>query len=202
MAPFNYCTVQDAFQYGNSAGSSTDPVNEQAFMAARIIPQVSRAIDRYCQQFFSMDTYTAQVLKAVVDRDGVLSCYPSVPTMSAPTSTEYRSGNSATWLSLSGADVEESIHGCTVRFLGQDFSGIRLQRIQVRMSYTGGYADISALPDDLRGAAYQLCWYEFQRRSATQDQTAIPELGITIIPGSWPANIRRTLDHYRKVIAQ
>lgn len=199
---FDYCTAAEVFAYGNSAGQSTDPVNESAFMATKIIPSLSRMIDNYCEQAFSLATYTDKILKGVVDADGVLTCYPSVPTMTTPTATEYRYGNLANWLSLSGADVIEQNHGCIVRFLGGSLLAIRGKRIQVRMSYEGGYADLASLPEDLRGAARGLAWYEFQRRSAPMDQSAIPELGVVIIPGNWPANYRRVLDDYRKVIAQ
>ena len=140
----------------------------------------------------------AKVLKLLVlDVDGVLTCYPSVPTMTTPTDTEYRAGNSATWLSISGADVYEQNHGCIVRFLGLSLLAIRGKRIQVRMSYQGGWADLETFPDELRGAARELAWWTFQRRSAPMDQTALPDLGVLIIPGSWPANIRRTLDNYK-----
>jgi hypothetical protein len=199
---FDYCTAYEVFALGNDAGNSIDPVNQAGVMEEQIIPAVSRAIDRYCGLFFSAETYTNYVLRGVVDKDGVLTAYPPVPTMTDPTA-EYRAGNSASWLSISGAtvDVEEKPHGCVVRWLGFDLSLIRFSRIQVRASFTGGYADINALPDDLRLACQGICWYEFKRREAVQDRTAIPELGMVIIPGQWPSNYRKMLDHFRKVVA-
>lgn len=198
---FDYCTVREAFDYGNNEGNATNPVNEAGVMA-RCVTAVSRAIDNRCHQNFSSETYTEQVLHGVVDTDGTLTCYPPVPTMSAPSVAEYRAGNGATWLSLGGAtiDIEEANHGATVRFLGLDLSAIRFGRIQVRLSYSGGYADLAALPADLRWAAQALAWFEYKRREATQDQTAIPELGIITIPGQWPANVRQILDDYTKVV--
>lgn len=200
---FNYCSANEVFGYGNDAGNSTDPVNQAAFMEEKIIPAVSRAIDRYCGQAFSLETYTDLILRAVVDPDGVLTVYPPCPTMAEPTAAEYRAGNSASWLSLGGGtvDIEEQPHGCVLRWLGLSLLDIRFGRIQVKTSFTGGYADMSAMPDDLRLAAMGLCWYEFKRREAVQDKTAIPELGMVIIPGSWPANYRRTLDHFKKMAA-
>lgn len=199
---FDYCTAREAFDYGNDAGNSVDPVNQAGYMESIIVPAVSRAIDTYCCQFFSAETYTDTVLRGVVDKDGVLTAYPPVPTMAEPTIAEYRAGNSANYLSIGGTvDVEEKKSGCILRWLGADYSAIRFGRIQVRATFTGGYADVNALPADLRLAAIGLCWYEFKRRETVTDRTAIPELGMVIIPGTWPANYRRTLDHFRKVVA-
>jgi hypothetical protein len=200
---FDYCSPQDAFDYGNSAGTATDPVNEYAVMV-RLVTAISRAIDNYCQQAFSAETYTADVLRGVVDRDGVLTCYPAVPVMSAPTVAEYRYGAAAGWLPLAAAnaDVVEAKSGAVVRFLGSDLSSIRAQRIQVRMSYTGGYASQAVLPSDLAWYASALAWLTYQRRSAPMDVTAVPEMGIVIRPGAWPVDIKQGLQEYVKVVAK
>lgn len=200
---FDYTTPTEAFDYGNSAGTATDPVNEAGVMA-RCVTGVSRAIDAWCHQAFSAETYTDAKLTGVVDRDGVLNVYPSVPVMSAPTAAAYRYGASSVWLSLDLAnlDIIEASHGCTVRFLGQDFTALRFHRIQVQMSYSGGYADLTALPSDLRWYATALSWLTYQRRTAPMDRTAIPELGVVINPGAWPVDIRQGLRRYMKVVAQ
>jgi hypothetical protein len=197
---FDYCAPTDAFSYGNSAGTATDPVNEAAVMQ-QVVTAVSRAIDGYCGQVFYEQAYSAQVLRGVVDADGVLTCAPPVPVMDVPTVAEYRYGASTSWLPLTvaDADVEEQPHGCTVRFLGSNFLVLRAARIQVRLTYQGGYANVEALPSDLAWCAQALSWLTYQRRSAPMDSTAMPELGIVINPGVWPADIRQTLNRYKKV---
>lgn len=200
MAPFDYCTAADAFAYGASAGTATDPVNEAAVMG-HVVTAISRAIDGYCEQVFYQSAYSSQVLRAVVDSDGILTCYPAVPVMDAPTAAEYRIGNSAVWLPLTVADAEvtEAPSGCTVRFLGADLLDCRFKRIQVRMTYSGGYANRNTLPSDLAWYAQALSWLTYQRRSAPMDATAMPELGIVIRPGAWPVDIRQGLNRYVKV---
>ena len=198
---FDYCTAAEAFAYGGSAGTATDPVNEAAVMA-QVVTAVSRQIDGWCEQAFSQASYTSQVLRGVVDVDGVLTCYPPVPVMDAPSAAVYRYGAFASWLPLTvtDADVEEAPYGCTVRFLGASALALRGIRISIQLTYQGGYADAAALPSDLAWVARALSWLTFQRRSAPMDATAMPELGIVINPGVWPADIRQTLGHYKKVV--
>lgn len=70
----------------------------------------------------------------------------------------------------------------------------------MRLTYTGGWADASALPSDFTWYAQALAWLSYQRRSAPMDSTAMPELGIVINPGVWPADIRQGLGRYKKVV--
>lgn len=197
---FDYCTASEAFAYGGSAGNGTDPINEAAVMA-EVVTAASRAIDRYCHQSFSTETYTDQRLRARIDQDGVLTCYPPVPTLTTPTAAAYRVGNALTWtaLDLSSIDIETHPHGSVVRFLTPNLVAYRTQRSYVQLSYTGGYANRAALPDDLAWAARAVAWYEYQRRSAPLDQTAMPSMGIVVIPGDWPRHITSKLTDYVKV---
>lgn len=199
---FDYCTAAEAFAYGNSDGSAVDPVNESAVMAS-VVTAVSRAIDGYCVQAFSRETYTDRLLRGVVDRDGVLSVSagaPVVPTLSA---ASYRVGAALAWESLTVSDAEilEAESGATIRFLGTDLSLMRFRRVTVKATYTAGYADLAAVPRDLRWAAQALAWLAYQRRSAPMNSTAMPELGIVINPGAWPPDIKQILNRYLKVVA-
>jgi hypothetical protein len=200
MAAFDYTTAAAAFGYGGSAGASVDPVDEQTVMA-EAVTAVSRGIDRHCHQDFSVETYTLRRLRGKVDQDGILTCYPPAPTISAVTAIEYRVGGATVWIAgdATNADAEEHIHGATVRLLGLNLINLRSARIDVRLSYTGGYADRDALPDDLAWAARAAAWYEFQRRSAPLDKTAMPSMGIVVIPGDWPKHITERLQRYVKV---
>lgn len=197
MTPFDYTMPAAVFAYGNSAGIATDPVDESAVMA-ELVTGYSRAIDQYCNQAFSADAYTNQELRAVVDVEGVMTCYPKVPVMSTPSAASYRRGSSSSWVDLSASalDVEENTFGCVVRTLDQDFSGQRGQRLLMRLSYTGGYADLAALPSDFEWAMRALCWWAYQKRSAPADKTAIPEMGIVIVPSNWPPHIKGMFKPY------
>ena len=186
---FDYTTAQDVFAYGNSAGTATDPINEAALMAD-LITGMSRSIDTYCNQQFSLATYSSQVLSALIDSDGILTCYPPVPTISAITAADWRQGLSPTHttLSISALDIEEHAFGCVVRSAG-NYLRYRGGRISMRLSYTGGWANLAAVPSDFEWAMRCLCWWAYQKRSAPTEQTAIPELGVLVIPGNWPPHI-------------
>lgn len=188
---FDYTTAALTFAFGNSAGTATDPVNEATVMAS-LITAMSRAIDTYCNQDFSIATYSQQLLRALIDQDGLLTCYPPVPTMTTPTAADWRLGSSSTWSTLdtSNLDVEINAFGCVLRNVNTRFMYYRGARVQMRISYSGGYANLAALPADFEWAMRALCWWAYQKRSAPGDTTAIPDLGVLIIPGNWPPYIR------------
>lgn len=193
---FDYTSVSNVFAYGNSAGNATDPVNESAVMAA-LVTAMSRAIDTYCNQSFSAATYTDQALRTVVDSDGILTCYPPVPTMAAPTAASWRAQGGATWATLDATqfDVEEHSFGCVVRFLGRSFTGYRGSRLGARLSYTGGWANLAAVPADFEWAMRALCWWAYQKRTAPSDPT-VTEFGQLVVPGSWPRHIKDLFTDY------
>jgi len=199
---FDYTTPTNVFAYLNSAGNGTDPVNEATEMQ-RLVTGMSRAIDTWCNQAFSVATYSGQELRAVVDVEGVLTCYPAVPTMSAPTAVAYRQARSSSWVELSAAqlDVEENTAGCVVRTLDQNFSQWRGGRLQMRLSYTGGYANLAALPSDFTWAMDALCGWAYQKRSAPIDATAAPAFGQLYIPSNWPGHIKQMFSTYKRWVA-
>ena len=198
---YDYCTTSEVFAYGDSAGTQASPSSAVTVLAS-IITGVSRAIDARCNQAFSRETYSDQRLTGGIDRDGVFQVALPVPTLAAPTAASYRVGTSTTWLALALTDIDVVARpfGARVYFLDTALLAVRGQRVSVRLSYIGGYADREALPADLRLAAQAASWYEFTRRSAPQDQTALPELGMVITPGSWPRHVRDLLNpHTRQV---
>lgn len=199
---FDYCTPAEAFGYGGSAGNSSDPINEQAMMAD-VVTACSRAIDTACHQTFYRETYTDQRYRARIDRSGILTIAVGVPTIASITAASYRVEGGLSWLSpdLSEADTEEHPYGTIVRFLTSGLLGVRGGRVDVKLSFTGGYASASVMPADLRWACKAAAWYEYQRRSAPLDKTAMPSMGIVIIPGDWPKHITSKLAAYTRPVA-
>ena len=194
---FDYTTSANVFSFGGSAGTATDPVNEATVMAS-LVTAMSRAIDTYCSQAFSLTTYTLESYRALVDQEGVLTCYPPVPTMTTPTAADWRPGRSSSWTALdtSRLDVETNPFGCVVRTLDSSYLSWRGARVQLRLSYSGGWANLAAVPADFEWAMRALCWWAYQKRSAPQDTTAIPDLGVLIVPGTWPPYIRELFKDY------
>jgi hypothetical protein len=197
MAPFDYTSSAACFAFGNSAGSAVDPVSETAVMGA-LVSGMSRAIDSYCNQAFSLATYTLESYRALIDQDGSLTCYPPVPTMAAPTAADWRLGSASNWaaLAIANLDVEVNSFGCVVRAINGAFGFYRGARLQMRLSYTGGWANLAAVPVDFEWAMRALCWWAYQKRSAPGETTAIPELGVLIVPGNWPNYIREMFRPY------
>lgn len=197
---FDYCTASEAFAYGGSAGASVDPVDEQGLMAS-IVTGASRAIDTFCRQFFSRETYAQQVYPGKVDREGALVINLPVPLVVSVSALEYRvSGGS--WLSadLSATDWTDATQGALLTWWTAGLLAARGRPIQARLSYVAGYADHDSMPADLRWAARAVAWYEYQRRSAPMDKTAMPGMGVVIVPGDWPPHIRNRLAPYARVV--
>lgn len=193
----DYTTAADVFAYGNSLGTATTPVNEGTVMG-NLITGMSRGIDRYCNQVFSGATYTDQVLRAQVDLDGVLTCYPPVPAITSISAASYRGGASARSIELatSDLDIEQNTFGCVVRVLNRSFVELRGARLQMRLTYVGGWAALSDVPADFVWAMRALCWWAYQKRSAPTEKTAIPEMGVLVIPGNWPGHIKQMFKNY------
>jgi len=200
MAPFDYTEPNLVFGYGNSDGSAVTPVVEGSLMAD-LVTGMSRALDVYCNQTLYGASYTAEPYRALVDQEGVLTCYPAVPTMAQPTAAAWRVGRSSVWTTLNAAalDIEINTFGCVVRVVDSDYLPWRGQRVQMRLTYTGGWANLAAVPADFAFATRRLCWWAYQKRSAPIDQTAIPEMGILTIPSNWPKDLK---DAYRQYVRQ
>jgi hypothetical protein len=195
---FDYTTPTNVFNYLNSAGNGTDPVSEANEMA-RLVTGMSRAVDQWCNQAFSLATYTNQALRAVVDVEGVLTCYPAVPVMSTPTAASWGS-RTFTTIDVTTLDVTNAPSGAVVRAFGS-YGAARGQRLILRLSYTGGYANLAAMPEDFTWAVDGLCAWAYQKRSAPIDATAAPAFGQLFIPSNWPGHIKTMLSNYKRWVA-
>ena len=172
---------------GGLAGTTIQP--QELAMIDTIIASASRMIDNHCYQAFSLATYTNQILRAQITIDGSLQCWPAVPTMSTPTAASFRVLPTATWTSIDTSllDITPSNSGCRVMVLSNTLGLPRVgSTIQMRLSYSGGWT-ASTIPTDFSYAATALCWWLYQKRSAPMERTAIPEMGILVIPGKWPS---------------
>lgn len=182
--------------YGNMQNPDTDRLDG-------MVTAYSAGVDKFCHQVFGQATYTDQVRPGHIDRDGVLMCYAPVPTMAAPTAFRWRYGRIATYtpITLSLLDVEERRDGCLVRVLDSDYRDYRGQRLQVSLSYVGGWADLNAVPADFEMAVRRLVWWAYKLPEAPMNKTAMPALGQVVIPPSgWPRDVREALRPYVRYI--
>ena len=195
---FDLTTVASVFAYGNSAGTATDPVDEASVMAD-LVTAMSRAIEVYCSMTFCAATRTHERVRGLVDAEGVLSAWLAVPTVDVITAAAWRRSASAAWVDLADAgalDIEEHPFGSVVRVLDRSYLGYRGSRLELRLSYTGGWTSLAAVPPDFEWAMRALCWWAYQKRSAPSEKTAIPELGVLIIPQAWPLNVKAMFKNY------
>jgi hypothetical protein len=199
----DYTTSSNVIAYGAAngglAGVSISPM--EAAMIDTIVTAASRAIDVHCQQVFAQATYTDQRMRAQVTPEHMLQCWPSVPTMTTPTSASYRQLPNANWTTIDTSliEVTESKSGCLLQVVAD--LGINRQwgELQIKASYTGGWT-YSQLPSDFQYAVTSLCWWMYQKRSAPTEKSAIPEMGLLIIPGNWPNWVRDLLQPFVRVI--
>lgn len=182
--------------YGDVRATGSDA------LIAELIAAYSRAMDNECNMAFSESTYTDVVQRAVIDRDGTLTTYTNTPTIRSISSIAYRAGASSAWQALptSSLDIEEADHGCVIRVLDTSLSGVRGQRARVQLSYVGGWADLTEVPADFEILARRLVWWAFKLREAPMEKTAIPQLGIVVVPQAWPPDVKQGLRNYRRVV--
>lgn len=184
-------------------GNSKAPQATEAAVMDAIVIEVSRALDRWLNQIFAYQAYVDQTVRAQIDQDGILQCWPAVPTMSAPTAIAYRIGSEVDWNDISSAtvDIIENTSGCQLRILRPNLGYLRFGRqVRMKLSYTGGWASLADVPPEFEYGARRLCWMEYKKRDqGEQGKTAIPQMGIITTPQSWPADMKRAFSNYRRL---
>jgi hypothetical protein len=191
---FDYTTAEELKQYVDSLGSADEDLLRD------VVTATSRAIDVWCGQAFSAETYAGEVLPGIIDVDGILHCWPAVPVLDFPTVAEYRFLPVQSWASLplDSIDKQEAPSGSVLRFLGYNFFGMRGRRVQVRLTFLGGYATRAALPDDFVWAVRLACAAEYKAREAAGGNSmGGPGFGGGT-PKDWPEPVRRALSPYRR----
>jgi hypothetical protein len=175
----------------------------EAALLDGIVAAVSRQIDQSYNQIFAGQTYTNTVLRAQIDPDGILQCWPACPTMSAPTAIAWKRASDVAWNDISGAsiEVEQSNSGCQVRVLNPNLGLYRGARVQMRLTFTGGWATLGDVPSDFELGVRRACVIEYKKRDlADMGKTAIPALGVVTTPSAWPADLKRVFESYRRVV--
>lgn len=175
----------------------------EAALLDGIVVAVSRQVDQAFGQVFAEQTYTNTVLRAQIDPDGILQCWPACPVMSAPSAVAWKRASEVTWHDITDASVEvyESTSGCQVRVMTPNLCAYRGARMQMRLSFTGGWVALGDVPADFELGVRRACVIEYKKRELPDmGKTAIPELGVVITPGAWPADLKRVFESYRRVV--
>lgn len=196
--PIDYTTAADVFAYGRVL---TPTVAETAVMES-VITAVSRKADKTCVQQFSLTTYTNYILTPRIDVEGSLILYLPSPTVTSLTSVTIRTGNVPLTQPINFIqtgvqyDVIPNSFGSKVVIYGFAMSPYRERILRAYVSWSGGWVNIAAIPDDFKFAIDRWCWFAFKQREAPFDRTAVPELGIVTIPGAIPSDVTDVLNRY------
>jgi hypothetical protein len=192
----DYTSLANVKAYGPIDGNTDDTIIGSA------ITGYSRLVDEYCRMQFSQATYTEQQYRAEVSADGLLKVWTDTPTIANLTAAAYKSRRQATWtpLSLGDAETENRPFGSFAFFRG-NYSGYRGESLRVRLTYTGGWANLAAVPSSFEFLMRRLVWWIYRKRDAPDEKTAIPEMGVLIIPSQWPPDVRKGLATYTRQIA-
>lgn len=195
-----YTTTAQVYAYGASLGNSTVPTNDTDVMD-HIVSAGSRHVDHLCNQVLGMHTLTNEKIRAFIDVDNTLVCYPRTPQLTL-TKIAYRTQHTA-WRSVDVAAWENTANtfGTELRLLNQTFPNERYNStLQVEITGIGGYILAEDIPLDVSYATTALCWYLYQKRSAPTENTAIPAMGVLTIPSKIPIWITELLRNHAHVI--
>jgi hypothetical protein len=195
----DYTTSANVLAYGKSLGASAG----EPELLTSLVTAVSRKVDEYCHQAFSAGTVADARVYALIDASGVLLAYPPVPTVTSVTSASLRVGNTTTTTDLVAADfdIEDRTDGAILRLFGHDYRSVRSSRPPALvLSYTGGWTDLGDVPADFEWLVRRACWWEYKKREAPMEKTAIPEMGMVIVPQSWPIDLIQGFAPYKRTV--
>lgn len=161
------------------------------------ITAASRMLDNLCtsqpnvQDYFKLEAITNETLyNAVVDSDGILTCFPHKPRIASVESLVYRFSMKDSW-QPANLDWVFSL-GEMVRWEGDLPSGTTPF---VKISYTGGLAaTVDALPKSFVDLATMLTVRFFKEaRTGYGDSIGVAELGTLKYTEAFPVRILESL---------
>lgn len=195
----DYTTASDVFAYGKVF----NPTTEETAVMEDLVTAVSRYVDNQCSQKFSYATYEKQIFTPRIDVEGTLLFFFPSPTISSVTSIALRSGNVplTTPINILGTGVEydiiENNYGSKMMVYGYSMRAYRNSVLRAYVSWSGGWANLSEVPDEFQKMMWQLVWFNYKQREAPFDRTAVPEMGIITMPGSVAPNVLDTMLKFR-----
>jgi hypothetical protein len=196
--PIDYTTATDVFDYGNVR----NPTATDTAVMEQIVTAVSRKADKACVQQFSLTTYTNTIYTPRIDVNGTLLLYLPAPTITALTSVTLRAGNVPLTQPINylGTGVQYDIvnqsFGSKVIIYGFSLTPYRQSTMRAYVSWSGGWANLAAVPYDFEFAIRRWTWFAYKQREAPFDRTAVPEMGIITIPSAIPPDVMDVLNRY------
>jgi hypothetical protein len=179
----------------------------QDALLSTLITSASRAIDRKCTgvpdpdavDYFKLEPKTGELLNGIINNAGNILVYPHKPLITLVSSFEYRLRPFDPWESVDVGRIavdgkRAEAYPQTVKYLST--------RCQVRISYTGGFAALSAdLPSDLIEAATVLAIrYYKEAETGLSDAIGVAELATMVYTKAIPVRVLDMLQPYIRTV--
>ena len=188
-----YTTITAVKQWSDIFSAADDE------MIGGVIDGYSRLMDEYCRQVLGRRVVTDlyEGVYGVVEASGRLIISVPAPDVAALTAVTIEApGRTPVTLTASDLRIRKAKSGTRLVSTGTHYGHVRGRtalHLDVLISGTLGY---EVIPDDLELMARQLVHWGYSRRQTPAEKTAIPEMGIVVIPTNWPPHVKAGLSAY------
>jgi hypothetical protein len=176
-------------------------------LLAGFITAASREFDRRCtgvarpeaHDYFTLADVSDQVLRAQVDVQGCLLCWPRKPVVNSVSALAYRLNPLGSWIEVDPTKFV-SFDGILVTAWVNLISQRGNRNLQAKISFNGGFADEPGdLPADLVEAVTVLA-VRFYREGETglTDSIGVAELGTLTYTKALPVRVKETIRQYQR----
>lgn len=190
----NYTTLPNLKQWSDLGAVRDDGLIEG------LITACSRMVDQHCQQGFGRRTLDSEACAGAVDAYGRLSVWVPAPSVVEVTGLTFRSPARPGVVTVPAADLwwDDQPCGVVLRTDSLSWGHYRGGRLSCRLSGVVGWLE-SEIPADFELQVRKLVFWAYKRRETAAEKTAIPDLGVVIIPQAWPPDIKDGLKDYVRV---
>lgn len=189
-----YTTLAKIKQWSDILASKDDRLIEG------LITACSASVDEHCRQRFGRRTLSNESCVGAVDAYGRLSVWVPAPSVASVSSLTFRSPARQGVTVVPASDLwwDDQPQGVVLRTDSLSWGAYRDGRLSCRLSGEAGWLE-SEIPADFELQVRKLVFWAYKRRETAAEKTAIPELGVVIIPQAWPPDIKDGLKDYVRV---
>lgn len=190
----DYTTLTQLKTWSDIASGKSDSLLEG------LITACSRAVDQHCRQRFGRRTAVGERCVGAVDPYGKLTIWPEAPSVVSLSAVSLRHPRWSGTTAVTPGDLwwEDQECGAVIRSDRASWGSYRDGRLHVTLSGELGWQE-SEIPADFELQVRKLVFWAAKRRETSAEKTAIPELGVVIIPQAWPPDIKNGLKPYVRV---
>lgn len=189
-----YTTLPKIKQWSDLLASKDDGLIEG------LITACSAMVDEHCRQGFRRRTLVSEPCVGAVDAHGRLSIWAPAPAVVSVSSLTFRHPARSGVVEVPVSDLwwDDQACGAVIRTDSVRWGAYREGRLACRLSAVVGWAE-AEIPADFELQVRKLVVWAYKRRETAAEKTAIPELGVVIIPQAWPPDIKDGLKDYVRV---